>query len=127
LQPLFFLLRIGDTSEDAAGENDVGKVRFNDKTTCKALHQDHDVNWSAVESPVFLGERHGCPAEFGKCRPDIAAVSLVAARVVLPSIEIIFVVDELADTVGQHRLYFVVCKIHDATYRPSTCLAMMFF
>ena len=112
LQPALLLLRAGKAFQGSPRQYDVCKVRFDDQAATKALHYDHDVDWSAVKPAVLFAERHGGPPQLRKHAPDVGTETGVAGGIALTRIEVVLVVDELVDAVGQHLLHFVKGKIH---------------
>ncbi len=122
VQPLLLLRVAGCTAQHAAGEDDVGEIRFDDEPFAETQHQHHQVGRAAAEAAVFLAERHRGPAEFGEGLPDFRAVALVAGRVFLPRLEVVVVGDEFLDAVVEHRLNFVERKVHVRFLEPEHVL-----
>src|SRR5262249_11833040 len=88
------------------------------------LHDQHDIDATAAEPAMRLGERQAEQAKLGILRPERAAPAIRFLQVSLARIEIVAVAEQLFDAFQQQPLVLAQFEIHQS---PNTALLRIFF
>src|SRR5690606_39528967 len=100
-----------------------GKERLDHQAGADLFTRGDQVGGATAEAPIGLGERNHQKAHPGHAGPDLGAEALGRPDDLLARLEVVALLEQPADRVGELLLFLRVLEVHDQS--PSDILAMI--